>query len=620
MDNCRLCIGIDVETGEPIYITLEQLSTHLHGIGGTGSGKSKFLEQIIREAIRKGFGLCLIDAHGSLFNNILKWLAAISWPVEKITLFDPSDPQYVTGYNPLHIRVKELSYHVGLMSLATAQAWGRPDLFDTPLLHRCLTIIYHLLAEKKMSLLEAQYLLMPTHKAARKVLTSDIQDSIIKDYWDYYTDPKMTLRQFMEDFGSSANRLLAFLRSTRIRKIIGQTTNPLDFETIMNDGQVLLCNLCTGNVLAPEDSRLLGTLLVNELFSTAMERQEGSRPFLLVIDECSLYISPTLSKILDQCRKFGLYLILAHQYIAQIREVSEIVYNSVMADAKTKVVFSVSPDDADVFVKPVFLQDLNPDRYKHSMDRPTVVNYRTRYFEGIAESEAFGTSQTDTYSETTGSGMVDTFSGTESGSYALPNLFNAAFRGEIGADLVNTGASHGFTNSFTSHASAGTGSGQGTSHHTSTQKSTCEGLAPEIEIRPTATYSLDEQSLQKVQILVNQPQRHAVVKLPGIQARQMVVPLVKELVTANDEAVRYYRERVNEASPFTKSVEEADREIKTHEEQLRTAIAVYELEKAAEPTKHKQKKPKPGNAKDSIEGTPAPRPSRQKTEKPNLNS
>lgn len=602
MDNCRLCIGIDAETGEPIYITLEQLSTHLHCIGGTGSGKSKWLEQIIREVIRKGFGLCVIDPHGSLFMSILKWLTALSWPVEKITLFDPSDPKYVTGYNPLHIRVNELSYHVGNMTLATAQAWGRPDLFETPLLHRVLTIIYFLLAEKKLSLLEAQYLLMPTQKTARKVLTSDIQNSIIKDLWDYYTDTKMPLRQFMEDFGSSANRLLAFLRSERIRKIIGQTTNVIRFDTIMNDGQILLCNLCTGNVLAAEDSRLLGTLLVNELFSTAMERQKGSRPFILIIDECWLYISPTIAKILDQTRKYGLFLILAHQYVAQVREVSEIVYNSLMADAKTKVVFAVSPEDADVFVKPLFLREIDPDKYKHSLDRPTVVDYRTRYFESVAEGETFGTSQTDTFSEMTGSGMADTF--------------GAASRSEIGGGSMTAAGTLSFANSFTMHSSSGSGSGQSTSHHRSTQKGSCEGLEPKLEVRSTATYSIDEQSLEKTQIIVNQPQRHAVVKLPERPARQMVVPFVQELVTADDQATRYYMTRVNEASPFTKTQEEADREIETRQQQLLAAFAAYELERVSEPTKHKQQRKKPGNGKDSIEGMSAPHQARQKKQKP----
>ena len=123
--------------------------------GPSGTGKSKFVELLIREDIKAGHGLCLIDPHGSLYQNILKWLQAIDWPSEKIILFDPSDDSYVTGFNPLRVQVSDLSYHVDAMVRACAQVWGGEDTDRTPLLKRCLRIVFHALAERKLSLLEA---------------------------------------------------------------------------------------------------------------------------------------------------------------------------------------------------------------------------------------------------------------------------------------------------------------------------------------------------------------------------------------------------------------------------------------------------------------------------------
>jgi type IV secretory pathway VirB4 component len=56
--------------GEPLILTREQRSRHLYVTGSTGSGKSKFLEYLIRQDIvewrKSGCGLLLLDPHGAI--------------------------------------------------------------------------------------------------------------------------------------------------------------------------------------------------------------------------------------------------------------------------------------------------------------------------------------------------------------------------------------------------------------------------------------------------------------------------------------------------------------------------------------------------------------------------
>jgi len=52
--------------GGSFTLSPEQHSTHMQVIGASGRGKSKFLEHLIRQDIRAGRGLCLIDPHGAL--------------------------------------------------------------------------------------------------------------------------------------------------------------------------------------------------------------------------------------------------------------------------------------------------------------------------------------------------------------------------------------------------------------------------------------------------------------------------------------------------------------------------------------------------------------------------
>ena len=89
------------QSGE--YCITEEERPHAHLIGSTGEGKSKFLELLIREDIRRGFGVCLLDATkgAKTLNEILKWCAHRNIP--KVCLIDLHQRwQYrkVPGLNP----------------------------------------------------------------------------------------------------------------------------------------------------------------------------------------------------------------------------------------------------------------------------------------------------------------------------------------------------------------------------------------------------------------------------------------------------------------------------------------------------------------------------------------
>jgi putative protein kinase ArgK-like GTPase of G3E family len=74
-----LLIATSPSGGEPLMLKKEQRSRHLYVTGSTGSGKSKFLEHLIRQDImnwRKGgeCGLLLLDPHGAIYDGLMQWL------------------------------------------------------------------------------------------------------------------------------------------------------------------------------------------------------------------------------------------------------------------------------------------------------------------------------------------------------------------------------------------------------------------------------------------------------------------------------------------------------------------------------------------------------------------
>ncbi len=84
--------------GKPLRILVDDRKSHQHVIGSSGSGKSKFLEQMIRGDLASGQGFCLIDPHGTLYHEVLKY-CAYRQPRREIILLNLSEPEHIVGFN-----------------------------------------------------------------------------------------------------------------------------------------------------------------------------------------------------------------------------------------------------------------------------------------------------------------------------------------------------------------------------------------------------------------------------------------------------------------------------------------------------------------------------------------
>lgn len=80
---------------------------HLYVCGGTGTGKSKFLENLIRQDIRNWSkskcGVLVLDPHGALYGNLLNWLAWTGFD-RPIIPIDLRQDEWVVSYNLLRQR------------------------------------------------------------------------------------------------------------------------------------------------------------------------------------------------------------------------------------------------------------------------------------------------------------------------------------------------------------------------------------------------------------------------------------------------------------------------------------------------------------------------------------
>src|ERR1043165_7020663 len=80
-------VGVGVQ-GE-VLISEEERVDHVHILGTTGEGKSRFIEHLIRGEILNGNGVCLLDPtdRAETCYNIIRWAASQGFT--KICLIDP---------------------------------------------------------------------------------------------------------------------------------------------------------------------------------------------------------------------------------------------------------------------------------------------------------------------------------------------------------------------------------------------------------------------------------------------------------------------------------------------------------------------------------------------------
>ena len=424
------------------------------------------------------------------------------------------------------------------MVKACAQVWGGEDTSRTPLLKRCLRAIFYLLAERELTLLEATDLLRSNDPdGIRAYLTSEIRDPQFRATWEEFNSLARSRRDFNEQFSSTHNRLDEFLSAPIIRSIVGQRQHVIDFRRCMDEGDVVLVNLAPSNRLSIENARVLGTLIVNDLFLKVIGRPPASRPFYLYIDECYQFLNEDIESILDQARKFGLHLILAHQRLGQLRKAGESVYNAVMTGAQTKVIFGgLEADDAELMARNVFLGEFDLEEPKHTFDKPVLVGHEPVWLRSESESEGISLSRGLT--ESTGT----------SASEALAETAGA--NDDPVSRSISTGAA---SSQSLTHSESLTSSNSRTSGRSET-------LKPVLRTLPTQGYSLQELVHRAMVSLVNQEPRQAIVKIPGERSERFETPEVRDGY-AREERVERFKHEALTASEFARPLHVVEQEL-----------------------------------------------------------
>ncbi|MDP3957027.1 MAG: TraM recognition domain-containing protein, partial [bacterium] len=341
-----------------IRITDNDRRRHMYVIGQTGVGKSVYLQEMAKKDALTGKGFCFIDPHGDAIEDIL---AAIPKErAEDVILFDPSDTERPIGlnmleYDPAHPEQKTfvINEMIGIFDqLYDLKTTGGP-MFEQYMRNAMLLIMED--PESGSTLMEISKVL--ADEDFRKYKLSKCQNPIAYDFWTKEAEKAGGEAALANMVPYITSKLTTFISNDMMRPIIAQQKSTLNFREIMDTNKILLVNLAKGKI-GEINARLLGMVVVGKILMAALSRvdtpEEERKDFYLYMDEFQNVTTNSIAQILSEARKYRLVLIIAHQFIAQLKEeISKAVFGNV----GSLVSFRVGSEDAEFLEKqflPVF--------------------------------------------------------------------------------------------------------------------------------------------------------------------------------------------------------------------------------------------------------------------------
>ena len=332
----------DADAGypRPVALTVPAARQHVHVLGQTGVGKSTFLANLILADAHAGRGALVIDPKGDLVTDVLGRLPERA--VGRTVVFDPSEDgpppciNVLAGPDPAFA----VDSIVTIFRRCFSSAWG-PRLDDL-MRSACLTLTRA--HGPKATLADVPRLLTDSPYRARVVAKLD--DELLRGFWASYDELSPAARSGV--ISPVMNKLRAVLLRPFVRDALSGRASTVDLGRTLDRGGLVLARLPKG-VLGEDAARLFGSMLLAHTWQAVAPRAkvpEGDRPDAAAyVDEAHNFLNlpGSISDVLAEARAYRFSLVIAHQHLSQLpKDLRE----AVSADARNKIYFTTSPEDA----------------------------------------------------------------------------------------------------------------------------------------------------------------------------------------------------------------------------------------------------------------------------------
>jgi hypothetical protein len=343
---------------EIVRIKKNDRRRHIYVIGQTGTGKTTLLKNIAEQDIKNGDGVCFIDPHGDVAQELLGLI-----PKERaddVIYFNPGDTRRPIGINILEYDKnypEQKTFIINTLieiidKIYNLQLTGGP-MFEQYLRNSLLLLMDD--PDWGFTLLDVSRVLVD--EPFRNELLRRCKNYPVIEFWTKQAPVvggELSLENMITWITSKLN---PFITNDFVRPIIAQPKTTLNFRYIMDNQKIFIVNLSKG-LIGETSSYLLGMILIAKILSATFARvdtpEELRKDFYLFIDEFQNFAFKGVASILSEARKYRLSLVLAHQYIKQLPE--ELI-SAVFGNVGTIMAFRVGTEDAEILERqfsPIF--------------------------------------------------------------------------------------------------------------------------------------------------------------------------------------------------------------------------------------------------------------------------
>lgn len=356
----------DVIIGENIHhnssteigLAEQERERHEYIIGGTGNGKTTLLQYQIVQDMLSGKGIGVVDPHGDMAQTLLSHVP--SERVKDVIYFNPDDLEYPIGLNLLEL---------------TPGLTGNELLREKDIITESVISVFRkIFSDEDTGGHRIEYVLRNTIQTAltvpdatlftvfdllndpkyRKNIIKTLEDKNLINFWKNEIGKAGDMQKVKMAAGITA-KIGRFLFSASARQILEQPKSTIDFDDIINNGKILICNFSKG-LLGEDTSELFGITVLAKLQLASLRRarleQSERRPFYLYVDEFQNFATTSFVQMLSEARKYKLFLTMAEQSTSQ--QSDQQMVSIIMANVGTVICFRTgNPQDERVLL-PLF--------------------------------------------------------------------------------------------------------------------------------------------------------------------------------------------------------------------------------------------------------------------------
>ena len=372
-----------------IRITDKDRFRHIYILWQTWTWKSTIMYAQAVDDMDHGRWFTFIDPHWEACENLLKW-----FPKERIDdliYFDLWNTTYPIWLNPLEVDPEDAdAKDVVTNDLVEMfiQMYG-PEIFG-PRIQDYFRNACLLLMDQPEWWTLVDIMRLFTDDAFAEAKMRNLKDPVVASWWNK-TYKKMWDREKAEIIPFIQAKFGPFTTWVYVRNIIWQPKSSFKMYEAMQEKKIILMNLAKW-IAWEETSKLVWKIISMQAKLSALKRAkipESERvPHYLYVDEFQNYVSASFESILSEARKYKLWLVVAHQYIEQLKQEwlgwSMDMSKTIFGNVWNMFVFKVWAPDAEFLLKefePEFTQtDLTSPEAMMGACKISVNNQQTRPF------------------------------------------------------------------------------------------------------------------------------------------------------------------------------------------------------------------------------------------------